>query len=1132
MKRSTAPFVTLGIVLQVFSVAPTGAKTIRSHSVSHLDLVSCGRMFTWTASENEPPVEISSVDKVPANAKWIGVVWDEQRDVAKVAALFKGEVHPDKFVVQYWFQYWPHDPPKMPTLEDREDDSWQGRWLTAKIKPGVERGNVSAEFLPLHKDENPAAGHLPGVSYRRSLKVRVSFGERLPEITAFKMLNGTRLEARTLRVQLGVDESPAVWRGSVRVSNGEILLARPALNLNEFTTNMDAVLSLDLDVAKPALPGAFDITMVKIQAQAEIDGKTVRRRFSFSPVDLEKGPIYIPDMHAYITRGDDLWPFSKSPVSERKIRARIPDEPEQSYERATREIPPQDPWEREHGDRVYLPVAADASWQKFAVEYGGRIFISKGGTKAKGAEKNRLQWKGDRISFRIGVSAPPKTGETRVPHPYYRDDRKAQVSVLDDHLPVIINRWEHDGLHYEQEAFATLLTGPLDPDDPKRSEQTPAVLMARLAITNPLNEPRNAIVTLDIDPAEKLLVEGRRVLADGNGDERYERPKLRAVIRSPAGKIVADPAEGSNVHCSMEIASAQRKELFLLIPFVSDVTGADADRLESLDYGQERRRVIEYWENMIARTTRFTTPEAKFNELARFVIPHIHISVTKDPASGLYMVPAASYGYQVYANEAVFQCMALDALGDTKRSQEYLETFMALQGTRTLPGNYVEPHDGIYHGARVNETYDYTAHHYSLDHGATLWALARHYFFSRDKAWLKHALPSMFKAVEWIEHQREQTKRQDLSGTNVVEYGLLPAGHLEDNSDWGYWFSVNAYCVAGMAEMARALVDIGDPRAEQLGKQAEAYHHDLRESVLRTAESNPVVRMRDGTYSPYVPTRAYQRFRGFGPLKGQYFSRYGKQLDGMPCFRLSGTREVLYGPTILLDTGIIEPDEPIADWILDDWEDNLTLSGPERFNVHGITDEALWFSQGGMVWQSNLQNPILAYLKRNETPAAIRNLYNNFVTCLYPDVNVFTEEYRQWSKASGPFYKSPDEARFVNRLRDMLVLESGDELWLASGAPRRWLATKDGIRVNGINSYFGEVKYTLAAGTEPNTIVADVQPVTRNKPAKLWLYLRIPDHKKIKTIEINGESASGWAADRERLLLPQGGKPVNVVIRY
>lgn len=97
-----------------------------------------------------------------------------------------------------------------------------------------------------------------------------------------------------------------------------------------------------------------------------------------------------------------------------------------------------------------------------------------------------------------------------------------------------------------------------------------------------------------------------------------------------------------------------------------------------------------------------------------------------------------------------------------------------------------------------------------------------------------------------------------------------------------------------------------------------------------------------------------------------------------------------------------------------------------------------------MVFQANLQNPTLTYLRRNEVPAAIRNLYNDFVACYYPSVNAFTEEFRQWRSPSGPFYKIPDEAKFVNRVRDLLVREEGDTLWLAAGTPRRWLARGEG----------------------------------------------------------------------------------------
>ena len=137
-----------------------------------------------------------------------------------------------------------------------------------------------------------------------------------------------------------------------------------------------------------------------------------------------------------------------------------------------------------------------------------------------------------------------------------------------------------------------------------------------------------------------------------------------------------------------------------------------------------------------------------------------------------------------------------------------------------------------------------------------------------------------------------------------------------------------------------------------------------------------------------------------------------------------------------------------------------------------------------------------------------------------------------WGRASGPFYKSPDEARFVNRLRDALVLESGEDLWLAVGVPRRWLASKEGIRVDSINSHFGPVAFSLRAGEQPGTVLGKVTPPTKVHPRQLWLYARLPDAAKIKSVEINGQAWIRFDADRERILLPAGGTPLDVVIRY
>ncbi|HOW70358.1 MAG TPA: hypothetical protein PKY77_07130 [Phycisphaerae bacterium] len=1106
-----------------------------------LNLAECGRLTAWPDERAAQGTTVESITALPAESRWIGVVWDEERDICELQLQLKDPAIAVDAEVQYWNRSWPPEPPHMPTIEDPIDDPWQGQWLTAAAVHAVTDGAVTWTFKPLAEDANDKAEHLPDVTYRRTLKIRLVLPEKAPRIESLRVFSPSALKPMSIRIELGCgDKHPVSLSGWLEIYNGQLLSAAPWQfgeddafeapgSWKNLRTGSPKGIIANILATEPAPPGSNDITVVTVRTTAKTSDGDTPRTFSFSTLDLEQGPIHVPAMHAYVAQASDTATSAATrPSGEGKIRDRIPREAEQSRDRASREIPPLDPWHRQGGDRVYLPIAADASWQKFAVEYGGEIFISKSGTKAKGAELKRLQWDTDRIHYRIG------TGEK----PYFRDDHQAQVSIAENCLPIIINRWEHQGLQFEQEAFATLLSGPLDPNDVARSEQTPAICMVRLQVTNPGSQPKKATVWLTLSPEEHFSLHQGGMLATGTNDKSYQPHRLRAVIpplQAPAARIrVASPDNldrGQNsILAQFDVAPGKTEQLHVRIPFVSDIPTQQVDRLAAMDYTRERERVATYWRTIVDRTTRFTTPEPEFNSMARSVIPHIHISTTKDPKSGLFMVPAASYHYQVFANEACFQILLLDALGDTERATQYLRTLTQLQGTRPFPGNYTKPYDAVYHGAWVSREYDYTASSYGLDHGTVLWTLARHFFFTRDTRWLDATLPGMMRAVDWIESQRATTRLKNARGEKALEYGLLPAGHLEDNSDWGYWFAVNAYCAAGMTEMAAAMRAVQHPQADQLNRQANEYLNDFRTAILRATELAPVTRMRDRTYSPYVPTKLYQRFRGFGPLRVQYYSRYRR--PDLPCYRLSATREVLYGPMILLNLGIFNPHQPIADWILDDWEDNLTLSSSGGFNVHGFTDDKYWFSQGGMVFQSNLQNPILVYLMRQEVPAAIRGLYNGMVSCLYPEVHAFTEEYRMWSHASGPFYKSPDEARFVNRVRDSLVLECGEDLWLANGAPRRWLTSKDGIQVERINSCFGPVSFTLRAGDQANTVVANVTPPTKARPKNLWLFARLPAGTKIKSVQIDGRPWMEFDPARERILIPDGNQPMKVLIQY
>ena len=1079
------------MVIAAFALAwPAGVR-----AATYLDLAPFAQITSWEGSQARRLTE----PHLGEAANNLGLEWDEERDIREVRVRFRGEAQKGA-VVEYWFKNWPWDPPKMPSIEDPMDDPWQGEWLKAATTESCESSECRYQFAPLTLKENPRGDRLPDVRYRRTLKVRLSWPPGMPGVVGLQAFSDSEEHPLRLHVQIS---GRTVSKGSFSVYNGYLRSANPTSD------------GADLDVvaAKPALPGSEDLTVVTVHASADSQAGALNRTVSFCTRDLAQGPIEIPEFGVRVIDRDGS---PQGASMKQKIRERIPHEPEQSYERASREIPRLDPWDREGSGKLYLPLAADASWQKFAFEIGGDVFISKKGTKAKGKELERLQWNGDRLTWKIGTGAKP----------YYREDRKCSIEKLDGYLPVAQQKWESEGLRYTEEAFATLLRGPLSPDDPARNEQTPAVLMLRVNASNPAATPETAHLWISNDPNETLSVAGN--LISGSGKLRAQVEDSTGAKMQPAS-IPVSGAETQGILVSFEVRPGSTESVVIKLPFVSDLAVDQAGDLARLQYDSERSRVIGYWKGIVSSAERFSVPEPKFNDLARSVAAQIHISAAKDPSTGLYILPAASYVYDAFENEAAYQVLLLDTLGQTKTATSYLETMLRLQGSKNFPGMHKGPIDAIFHGEKISDTYDYTSSGYGLDHGTVLWALAQHYLYTRDRQWLDHAWPHMKKAIDWIVEQRKATKLTDVNGNKVREYGLLPAAQLEDNPDWANWFVIDAYAWAGMARTAEALADAGNPEAARVRKEADDYLRDLRDDLRRAIESAPVVRMQDGTYEPYVPVIPTRRFRIFGPVRRDYYQRYGNR-DINPLLRLGADRDTLCGPVLLLFLGVFDVNEPIAKWILNDWEDNETLSSGMGMNVHGMTDDRYWFSQGGMVFQANLVNPIPVYLRLHEASAAIRTLYNDFVSCFYPEVNVFTEEYHQWGHGSGPFYKTPDEARFVHRVRDMLVLEEGDTLWLGAGTPRRWLMAKDGVRVDGIQSFFGPVSYSLHPGKEAGMIEGQVTLPHRNAPKKVWLVVRTPSGR-IEEVMINGQQWNRIDSRLEAVELPVSAEPLTIQVR-
>ena len=177
--------------------------------------------------------------------------------------------------------------------------------------------------------------------------------------------------------------------------------------------------------------------------------------------------------------------------------------------------------------------------------------------------------------------------------------------------------------------------------------------------------------------------------------------------------------------------------------------------------------------------------------------------------------------------------------------------------------------------------------------------------------------------------------KYDEAGEKVLEYGFLPAGSLEDVHEYKYWQATNSYAYWGFNNAVKALSDIDHPETERLARELKEYKADLIRGFTESMVISPVVKLRDGTYIPYVPSRLYGRGRSYGWI-----------------------REVLEGSMHLIRCGLFEPWDDVSTWIIKDHEDNLFISDKAvRENEYGyaIDDfERNWFSQGGFSMQSNL----------------------------------------------------------------------------------------------------------------------------------------------------------------------------------
>jgi hypothetical protein len=1086
-------------------------KDLQSLAGQPADIAPFGEVRFWTGFDAhtiehhriEPEDGIyAPVDVPEQGGSHIGIEWDVPRQIERVVARFDGEAPGARDTrLQYWNHNWPTAYRGGWT---DIDDPHNGGWVTAHGDVEADGDTVTYTFDPLDITELARAEDF-AVFYRQTYRFRLLFtdGASRP-VRGFEVYSTSTWKESAFSIAMsGSKPLP----GGLLIRNGH-LIAQSKRGGQISARVLGADCSRQVDAKFVPVPP--DLTVVTLRAKP--------RDVSFAVDDLADGPIDIPDLGVTIRQAGDTRERRTGP---KPVFDRILDEPEQSYERASREVP--------HMVKIrqgrYVPLGCDSNRQEFALRFNGHLFADKRSLKVSGRDTARLLWPGGRIDFKFPTMDPPDFRE--------RDDA-AEQSAMNGCLPVYTTRWMDRQVEFVKTDFAALICGGPENEPAKRGDEAVAVF-TRVRIRNASEDPIRARFWIVVEEPEALEVrDGAIVAAARIAGERwpwhkeaakerltarpYERPRLRALIETHGrGEVSAAscayPPRGigslpNAVAYDVELAPREAHAIELKFPFVTLLTDDELSALRQASFDAKLAEMSGYWERKIASGAKIETPEPVITEFVKATVPHIAITADRDIETGYYLLPAATYNYNVCANEAMHQVRSLDFRGYHKDARKYLMPFVHCQGSRPLHGKF-RSQEGVLHGLRVSDEVDYQTFNYNLDHGFVLFALCEHYFLTRDRRWANGVAPNLVAACDMVTREREYTKKLTPQGEKAPEYGLIPPGHLEDNPEWLYWYAVNAYCYRGMAAAAEVLRELGQNDAGRIAADAADYREDLRRSMRLHMEHSPVTALADGRFVPFTPTRAGLLTRDLGWM-----------------------RNSLYGPIHTIECGVLDASEDQATWILKDSEDNVFV---HKYRGRQVDLERYWFSQGGNTIQSGLLPMAMVYIKRDQPEHAVRCLMNSFAQNIYRDVRCFTEHpVEAFGLGVGPFYKTPDESCWVNWLRHCLVSETGDDsLRIGPAIPRTWMQDGQAVRAEGMATYFGPVSFGIESNADSGEIVATVTPPKRNPPKKLEIRLRHPEKKPFRSVTVNGEPCRRVDRKRETIALdPAFGKRLTIVAKY
>lgn len=991
------------------------------------------------------------------------IYFEEPRNFNGLALSFRGAA-PKDLNIFYLQRTWPGV--RYEEFRDLEnpcvfgwfpgDDWFNTTWKKASTKVKREKdGRVSISFTGLVSEFPDMKNY--NVRFRRSLGIKVAT-KAIDRLKKMEVVTVSAPRSGRLRVRLDAGNTSRCKRIELEGYNAAIssLHAIKGVSANGASLRKlkkGAVFEIGLKYMEPVHRHCHDDGLITFLLD--------RRRFTISLVALDQeGPIWFEEEGLFISHADDSTEFEEyrdRVKGLRTISEMVGERPEQSFRSAFFGQP------RPHV--VNFNFGCKHNRHGFFLEANGDIILHKNNvTRIPGKDTPRFKCKGNGRFF-FGL------------------ERWCTVCRFNDPSPSLVYNihCRKDDLLLEQKSLSvpllqSILKGDLEGDDP-------VVGLIRFRFHNAGDKPVQAELPIDysqdfwrtwnsMDPGperrlDEVTLQGNLICSPFDGGQ-----VLRAVYES----TMQPTLEGGGVVMRQQLGPGESCELLLKIPFIALDAAEEIQAMEELDFQTCLKEVTEFWRREAGKGAQIKSPEPHLDALYKAHIAHVQISDLKMPdGSGLINTSVGTNTYGNFANESCMIIRELDERGLREEAERRLNLWVKYQGTVPQPGNFTD-YDGMYFGAAGFEEGAYNQHH-----GWVLWALCEHFLLTGDKEWFRSVADSVIAGADWIFRQRRNTMRP-LPHSRGWEYGFLPAGSLEDVIDFHYWLSTNCLTWRGAESAARALETLGHPEAKRVRDEADHYGRDLIKGFETMRGHSPLVRLRNGRWVPQFPSRLYRRGRDIGWI-----------------------RQTLEGSIYLLISGLYDSHSREAQWILDDYQDNLYIKPPFGYLIPDL--EANWFHRGGFSIQPNLLAGLMPHLIRDEPEIYIWMFFNAWCSCYREEINGMTEHpHPTLGYSNTAQFKTSDQANAVMWLRAMYVFTMGDLLHFGRALPRQWFEAGNILETTDVRTCFGDVSIQYQSHLNRGSIEAVVQLPRPSKEApRILVRFRHPEKAPIRSAKVNGK---------------------------